>query len=93
MHDFLAGQGIAYAIYIIQQDKEGQFNRGMLFNVGFREALRDFDNFCCFIFHDVDLLPENPQVTNYSNHLVKFCFHDDCSNFCSDKNEGPTEYR
>lgn len=34
------------------------FNRAMLFNVGFLEALklRDFD---CFIFHDVDLIPED----------------------------------
>ena len=27
-------------------------------NVGFREALQDF-NWDCFIFHDVDLLPED----------------------------------
>ena len=30
----------------------------MLMNVGFREALQDF-NWDCFIFHDVDLLPED----------------------------------
>ena len=36
----------------------GPFNRGMLMNIGFVEAMniRPFD---CFIFHDVDLLPEN----------------------------------
>lgn len=36
----------------------GPFNRGKLLNVGFTEALklRDFD---CFIFHDVDLIPED----------------------------------
>lgn len=32
--------------------------RGMLMNVGFKEALNESD-FDCFIFHDVDLLPED----------------------------------
>lgn len=35
-----------------------QFFRGMLMNVGFKEAIND-SNFDCFIFHDVDLLPED----------------------------------
>lgn len=34
------------------------FNRAMLMNVGFVEALK-FREFDCFIFHDVDLLPED----------------------------------
>ena len=34
------------------------FNRGMIINVGFTEAMKDFE-WDCFIFHDVDLLPEN----------------------------------
>ena len=34
------------------------FNRGMLMNVGFVEAMADF-NWTCAIFHDVDLLPED----------------------------------
>jgi hypothetical protein len=34
------------------------FNRGMLMNIGFTEALR-LRSFDCFVFHDVDLLPED----------------------------------
>lgn len=34
------------------------FNRAMLFNVGFVEAMKDLD-WDCFIFHDVDHIPEN----------------------------------
>ena len=30
----------------------------MLLNIGFKEALR-FNSYKCFIFHDVDLMPEN----------------------------------
>jgi len=34
------------------------FNRAMLFNVGYMEAMKKHD-FTCFVFHDVDLIPEN----------------------------------
>lgn len=34
------------------------FNRAMLFNVGFKEAMKDAP-WDCIIFHDVDHLPEN----------------------------------
>ena len=37
----------------------------MLINVGFEEALKDFA-WDCFIFHDVDLLPE---VREYYHHF------------------------
>ena len=44
------------------QSKGLEFNRGFLFNVGFKEALKDSD-YECFILHDVDLLPENDYNT------------------------------
>jgi hypothetical protein len=34
------------------------FNRGMLMNIGFKET-QLLETYQCFIFHDVDLLPEN----------------------------------
>lgn len=34
------------------------FNRAMLFNVGFREAMKDLD-WDCMVFHDVDHILEN----------------------------------
>ncbi|RWS08045.1 beta-1:4-N-acetylgalactosaminyltransferase bre-4-like protein, partial [Dinothrombium tinctorium] len=59
MHPFLNGQLISYTIFIIEQNEKHLFNRGKLFNIGFKEALKRDDSFCCFIFHDIDLLPEN----------------------------------
>jgi len=58
---FLKRQQIEFNIFVIEQgsaSKEEPFNRAMLFNVGFMEASKrgEFD---CFIFHDVDLIPEN----------------------------------
>lgn len=38
-----------------------RFNRASLFNVGFRESDR-VAHFDCFIFHDVDLLPEDDRL-------------------------------
>ena len=35
-----------------------RFNRAKLFNVGFKESL-EFYKYDCFIFHDVDLIPED----------------------------------
>ena len=51
-------QQVDYGIFIVEQDGSGAFNRAMLLNVGAAEALKSYD-FQCFIFHDVDLLPED----------------------------------
>ncbi len=61
MHPFLGRQKhLTYAIYVVNQAKDGMdFNRGLLFNAGFKEALRDYADWDCFVFHDVDLLPED----------------------------------
>ena len=58
IHPILKRQNIHYRIFVISQDDDETFNRAMLFNVGFSEAskISDWD---CFVFHDVDLLPED----------------------------------
>ncbi|KFM76276.1 Beta-1,4-N-acetylgalactosaminyltransferase bre-4, partial [Stegodyphus mimosarum] len=60
MHPFLQAQKLDYGIFIIEQSDKHDFNRGKLLNIGYVEASKEPD-FCCFIFHDVDLLPESPQ--------------------------------
>jgi hypothetical protein len=56
LHPFLMKQQINYGIFLIEQSPDGSFNRAKLFNIGFVEALK-LDDWDCFIFHDVDLLP------------------------------------
>ncbi|XP_029304078.1 beta-1,4-galactosyltransferase 4 [Cottoperca gobio] len=58
LHPFLQRQQLHYAIYVIQQAGDETFNRAKLLNVGYLEALKDY-SWDCFIFHDVDLVPEN----------------------------------
>uniref|UniRef100_A0A493TP49 Beta-1,4-galactosyltransferase n=1 Tax=Anas platyrhynchos platyrhynchos TaxID=8840 RepID=A0A493TP49_ANAPP len=55
--DCLPRQKVAYGIYIINQYGEDTFNRAKLLNVGFLEALKDDEEYDCFIFSDVDLIP------------------------------------
>ncbi len=56
MRKYLADHKIENAIYIIEQEEGKQFNRAKLLNIGFLEAAKDHDY---FVFHDVDMLPEN----------------------------------
>lgn len=47
-----------YSLFFFLQGGTEPFNRAMLFNVGFKEAMKDLD-WDCLIFHDVDHLMEN----------------------------------
>lgn len=60
MHPFLAKQNIDYGIYLVEPLQGLTFNRGLLLNIGFLESLKlSRDHWDCFIFHDIDLLPED----------------------------------
>ncbi|CAL8084652.1 unnamed protein product [Calicophoron daubneyi] len=61
MHAFLRHQEVTYTIFVIEQLNRTHFNRGSLLNIGFRESRR-VSEFDCFIFHDVDLLPEDDRL-------------------------------
>jgi len=59
IHTFLQKQQIEYGVYIVEQDGNQPFNRAMLMNVGAAEAVKQHPDYQCYIFHDVDLLPED----------------------------------
>jgi len=46
-----------YVIIIVEQDDAQLFNRGMLLNIGFKEAKKQRCDYV--VFHDVDMLPED----------------------------------
>ena len=58
LHSLLTKQQLDYAIFIVNQIDDQQFNRAKLMNIGFVEASALYD-WQCYIFHDVDLLPED----------------------------------
>ncbi|KAG8229084.1 hypothetical protein J437_LFUL010147 [Ladona fulva] len=58
MHPFLQAQMLEYRIVIVEQSEHLPFNRAKLFNIGFVETLK-IHPYHCFIFHDVDLIPQN----------------------------------
>ncbi|XP_014673692.1 PREDICTED: beta-1,4-N-acetylgalactosaminyltransferase bre-4-like [Priapulus caudatus] len=61
LHDMLQKQQLDYGIYVIEQTEGPKFNRAKLFNTGFVEALKRYA-YSCFIFHDVDEIPENDHI-------------------------------
>ncbi len=66
LHPYLIRHQVSYGIYLVEPVESATFNRGLLMNVGFVEALRESNNkWNCFVFHDVDMIPENDLV-NYT---------------------------
>ncbi|KAJ8726464.1 hypothetical protein PYW07_001162 [Mythimna separata] len=55
IHNFLRKQNIHYRLYVVEQQDNKTFNKGILYNVGAKTAMED--HFPCLILHDVDLLP------------------------------------
>ncbi|XP_027007644.2 beta-1,4-galactosyltransferase 1-like [Tachysurus fulvidraco] len=62
LHPILQRQQLDYGVYIINQVGEETFNRAKLLNVGFAEALKEYD-YDCFVFSDVDLIPMDDRNT------------------------------
>ncbi|KAF0036185.1 hypothetical protein F2P81_011497 [Scophthalmus maximus] len=54
----LRKQRLQFAFYVVEQGGTEPFNRAMLFNVGYKEAMKDLD-WDCLVFHDVDHLMQN----------------------------------
>ncbi|XP_030644068.1 beta-1,4-galactosyltransferase 1 [Chanos chanos] len=72
LHPILQRQQLDYGIYVINQAGEDTFNRAKLLNVGYAEALKEYD-YDCFVFSDVDLIPMDDRNTykcyNQPRHL------------------------
>ncbi|XP_014814697.1 PREDICTED: beta-1,4-galactosyltransferase 1-like [Calidris pugnax] len=62
LHPVLQRQQLDYGVYVINQDGEEEFNRAKLMNIGFAEALKEYD-YDCFVFSDVDLIPMDDRNT------------------------------
>lgn len=63
MHPFLIKRKTSYGIYLIEPLPNLAFNRGLLMNAGFIEALKDTNQLWdCFFFHDIDMLPEDERL-------------------------------
>ncbi|CAF0873722.1 unnamed protein product [Brachionus calyciflorus] len=70
MHKFLTNQNIDYGIFIVEPLEYLTFNRALLINIGYLEALKEDRKWDCFIFHDVDMLPENSKNIYECDPLV-----------------------
>lgn len=86
MHSYLINHNLTYGIYLVEPSENLTFNRGLLMNIGFLESLKDSKrtnlanssapfHWDCFVFHDVDMIPEDDRVyyncdENYPVHYA-----------------------
>lgn len=70
MPSYLKKLGIKYSfkIVIVEQNNKNKFNRGRLLNIGFLLCKNKFDY---FIFHDIDLIPNNDLLHCYGFYPYK----------------------
>ncbi|CAF3347930.1 unnamed protein product [Rotaria socialis] len=60
LHPVLQRQKRSYQVFVVEQFGNGTFNKGLIMNVAFDYASKISTSvFNCFMFHDVDLIPEN----------------------------------
>lgn len=77
----LIRQQLDFTLFVIESDQASHFNKGILLNAAYLEALK-YDNYTCFVFQDVDLLPLNdrnlyrcgPQPRHLAVAIDKFKF-------------------
>ncbi|XP_069045501.1 beta-1,4-galactosyltransferase 1 [Lepisosteus oculatus] len=62
LHPILQRQQLDYGVYVINQFGDETFNRAKLLNIGYAEALKEYD-YDCFVFSDVDLIPMDDRNT------------------------------
>ena len=58
MHPFLISQHASYGLYLIESSTKS-WNKGRLYNAGYYEAIKDFPQYECFLFHEIDALPQS----------------------------------
>lgn len=65
MHPYLQRQELEYGIFVVEQEGNEIFNKGILMNTAFNFIFNSNNNeFDCVLYHDVDLLP-----TGFYNYL------------------------
>jgi beta-1,4-galactosyltransferase 1 len=61
LHPFLMKQLLEYQVFVVEPLSNLIYNKALSMNAAFIEVTK-VDNFDCFIFHDVDMLPENASL-------------------------------
>ena len=67
---YLDNRDFNYSLIIVEQDNASAFNRGMLLNIGFKEAIKQRCDYV--VFHDVDMIPIDVDYSSsdYPVHLA-----------------------